>query len=238
MWYVYILRCRDGTLYTGSTTDLDRRLKTHNSGKGAKYTRSRLPVEFAYWEEAENKSAAFQREAAIKRLTRGEKLKLIQKREEKTMREMRRKDRELPVEEAWAVVEGCSYGILTMTAEDGTPYGVPLNYARSGDCLYFHAAMEGKKTDSLRKNPQVCLVCVDRADVVEETYTTKYTSTMVFGTASEVLDGQEKLEGLRCICQRHAPNNMAIFDAYAAPRVMHTAVWKIKAEHITGKSNR
>ena len=237
MWYVYILRCADATLYTGSTTDPERRVKTHNSGKGAKYTRSRRPVEIVYLETAADKSAAFRREAAIKGLTRGEKLALIQNREEKTMREMRRKDRQLTAEEAWAIVEKCSYGVLTMTAEDGTPYGVPLNYARCGESLYFHAAMEGKKTDALRKNPQVCLVCVDRADVVEEKYTTRYASAMVFGTAVEVTEEQEKLTGLRCICQRHAPTNMAIFDEYATPRMMRTAVWKITAERITGKGN-
>ena len=238
MWHVYILRCADGTLYTGSTTDPEKRLKTHNSGKGAKYTRSRLPVSLAYWEEAADKSAAFRREAAIKKLTRGEKLQLIRSKEEGTMREMRRKDRAMTGQEAWEVVERCGYGVLTMTAEDGTPYGVPLNYAREGETLYFHCAMEGKKTDSLRKNPRVCLVCVEKNDVVEAAYTTKYASAMVFGTAEEVTDEEEKLKGLRCICQRHAPTNMAIFEEYATPRMMRTAVWKITAEHITGKTNR
>lgn len=79
MNYVYILRCADGTLYTGSTTDLDRRLAVHNSGKGAKYTRSRRPVELIYHEELENWSAALRREAAIKKLTREEKLGLVER---------------------------------------------------------------------------------------------------------------------------------------------------------------
>ena len=77
MWYVYILRCADDTLYTGSTTDPERRVKTHNSGKGAKYTRSRLPVALVYQESLPDKSAALRREAAIKRLTRQQKLDLI-----------------------------------------------------------------------------------------------------------------------------------------------------------------
>ena len=79
MNYVYILRCADGTLYTGSTTDLDRRLAVHNSGKGAKYTRSRRPVELIYHEELESWSAALRREAAIKKLTREEKLGLVER---------------------------------------------------------------------------------------------------------------------------------------------------------------
>lgn len=75
--FVYLLRCGDGSLYTGSTTDLRRRLAAHRSGRGAKYTRSRLPVELVYWEEAPDWSGALRREAAIKRLTREKKLALI-----------------------------------------------------------------------------------------------------------------------------------------------------------------
>lgn len=81
-WTVYILRCGDGTLYTGATCDLPRRLAAHQSGKGAKYTRSRPPVTLVYREEAPDKSAALRREAAIKRLDRRKKLALIEGREE------------------------------------------------------------------------------------------------------------------------------------------------------------
>ena len=76
-FYVYLLRCADGTLYTGYTDDPVRRTKVHNAGKGAKYTRARLPVELVYQEELTDKSAALKREAAIKRLTRAQKLALI-----------------------------------------------------------------------------------------------------------------------------------------------------------------
>ena len=76
-WFVYILRCADGTLYTGSTDDVQRRLAAHNSGKGAKYTRGRTPVEVVYTEECESYSAALKREYAIKQLSRQEKLQLI-----------------------------------------------------------------------------------------------------------------------------------------------------------------
>jgi len=75
--YVYILRCSDGTLYTGYTNNLEKRLKVHNSGKGAKYTRCRLPVELVYFEEYCTKSEATKREYAIKQLTRENKMKLV-----------------------------------------------------------------------------------------------------------------------------------------------------------------
>lgn len=79
MNWVYILRCADDTLYCGWTNDLDHRLKTHNSGKGAKYTRSRLPVELVYSEALESTSAALHRECEIKKLSRKEKMELIEK---------------------------------------------------------------------------------------------------------------------------------------------------------------
>ena len=78
MNYTYILKCRDGSLYTGWTTDLKRRVKEHNSGKGAKYTKSRRPVALAYYETFESKEEAMKREYAIKRLRRSEKLKLLE----------------------------------------------------------------------------------------------------------------------------------------------------------------
>lgn len=76
-YYVYLLRCRDGTLYTGYTDDPERRLRVHNAGKGAKYTCSRLPVELVYQEQCPDKSAALRREREIKRMRRAEKLALI-----------------------------------------------------------------------------------------------------------------------------------------------------------------
>jgi len=75
--YTYILKCSDDTLYTGYTTDLDRRLKEHNKGIAAKYTRGRLPVQLVYYESFNNKSDALKREYAIKQLSREEKLKII-----------------------------------------------------------------------------------------------------------------------------------------------------------------
>lgn len=78
MNYTYILTCADGTLYTGWTNDLERRLAAHNAGKGGKYTRSHRPVKLAYFEEYETKEEAMRREVLIKQLPRSEKLKLIE----------------------------------------------------------------------------------------------------------------------------------------------------------------
>jgi len=73
MHYTYMLRCKDNTYYTGYTNNLEKRMKAHNEGKGAKYTRGRGPVELIYYEEFEDKTSAMSREYEIKRLTRNEK---------------------------------------------------------------------------------------------------------------------------------------------------------------------
>ncbi len=83
--YAYIVECSDGTLYTGYTNDLEKRIKAHNSGHGAKYTRSRLPVKLVYFEELETKEMAQSREWNIKQLTRAQKLELISKTENTTL---------------------------------------------------------------------------------------------------------------------------------------------------------
>lgn len=77
-WHVYMLRCRDGSLYTGITNDLDRRLKTHSAGRASRYTRSRLPVALVYRERQPTKSRALRREAAIKKLDRLRKERLLE----------------------------------------------------------------------------------------------------------------------------------------------------------------
>ena len=77
MNYVYILRCNDDSLYTGWTNNLEKRIKAHSDGKGAKYTRARVPVELVYFEVFEDKIEAMKREYAIKQLKRKEKLEFI-----------------------------------------------------------------------------------------------------------------------------------------------------------------
>lgn len=79
-WTVYLLRCRDGTLYAGATNDLERRLAAHQAGRGAAYTRSRRPVRVVYSERQPDRGAALRREAALKRLPRRAKLELVRNR--------------------------------------------------------------------------------------------------------------------------------------------------------------
>lgn len=78
MNYTYIVKCSDGTLYTGWTNNLEKRIRDHNAGKGAKYTKSRCPIELVYYETFTTKEEAMRREYAIKQLERKEKMKLVE----------------------------------------------------------------------------------------------------------------------------------------------------------------
>lgn len=77
MCFVYILKCADDSLYTGWTNNLDKRMDTHNSGNGAKYTRGRLPVKLVYFESYKTREEAMRRESKIKRMSRNQKIELI-----------------------------------------------------------------------------------------------------------------------------------------------------------------
>ena len=79
IWYLYVLRCGDGSLYTGITTDVERRLEAHRTGKGAKYTRGRGPLELVYREECGNHSQALKRECQIKAMDRRKKEMMVEK---------------------------------------------------------------------------------------------------------------------------------------------------------------
>ena len=89
-WWVYLLRCRDGSLYAGATNDLDRRVAAHAKGRGSRYTRSRLPVALVHSERAADRGSALRREAALKRLTRVEKLELVERPEARARRRLAR----------------------------------------------------------------------------------------------------------------------------------------------------
>lgn len=95
IWYVYILRCADDTLYTGISTDVEKRLQAHQSGRGAKYTRSRCPLTLVYWEVCGAHSQALKREYQIKSMTRAEKLQLIRQEPEAEGQQIAGEDRNI-----------------------------------------------------------------------------------------------------------------------------------------------
>ena len=121
---------------------------------------------------------------------------------------MRRKDRELMPEEAWEIVDRCADGVVSMVDDAGAPYAVTVNLVREDNRVYFHSAMAGKKADCMRKHPNVCVACVESgAEIDQPGLTTRYASAILTGTAAEVTDAAEKVNVLRLLCRKLAPEN-------------------------------
>ncbi len=170
----------------------------------------------------------------IRREFYGEDVKIERKRIEEVLY-MRRKDRERDREFAFMVVDKCEYAVLSVIDTEGKPYGVPISIARQGEVIYFHCAKEGKKADAVRKHREVCISCVGDTKREEDKFTTKYESAILFGTAEEVTQEEEKIMALRLLCERHTPTNMGNFDKAVEQSLARTAVWKIQINGITGK---
>jgi nitroimidazol reductase NimA-like FMN-containing flavoprotein (pyridoxamine 5'-phosphate oxidase superfamily) len=151
------------------------------------------------------------------------------------MREMRRKDREMSREFALGVADTCLYGVLSTVSEDGSPYGTALSIVRDGDWVYFHCALEGHKIDNLRRDPRVCLLCVGTVREPPDKFTVEYESAVIFGTAEEVTDREEKVHALRLLCERHTPANMGAFEGAVEKSLDVTGIWRIRIGEISGK---
>jgi hypothetical protein len=150
------------------------------------------------------------------------------------MREMRRKDKEIGKDEAINLLTNCEYGVLSTVGNDGQPYGVPLNYAYKDNCIYFHCALEGHKTDNLDDNPKVSFCIVGNTEVLPSEFSTNYVSAVAFGVASEVL-GTERYDALVLLLEKFSPGFMEEGKKYIKKLDKVTKVIKIEIQHISGK---
>lgn len=151
---------------------------------------------------------------------------------------MRRIDREMDRDFALMVVDKCEYATLAMIDTDGTPYCLPISIARDEDIIYFHSAKDGRKIDALRNDPNVCMSCVGDTLRAKDKFTTEFESAILRGKASEVTEDEEKIHGLKLICERHTPTNMHEFDTAIEKSLFRTGVWKIEIADITGKRKK
>jgi nitroimidazol reductase NimA-like FMN-containing flavoprotein (pyridoxamine 5'-phosphate oxidase superfamily) len=120
---------------------------------------------------------------------------------------------------------------------DGRAYGTPLSIVRDGGEVGFHCAGAGRKTDNLRRDPRVVLVCVGAVREPPDGFTVEYESAVVSGEAREVTGREEKRRWLRLLCERHSPGNMAAFEGAAERGLDAVSVWKVRIGEVTGKRN-
>ena len=155
---------------------------------------------------------------------------------------MRRSDRAQSLEFALALIDRCTYGVVSISTGEDTPYCLPLSLVRVDNRLYFHCAKQGRKLDLLRRNPKVCVTFVGVSEPAyvesQNMFTDYFQSAMVTGTASEVLEEEEKIEALRALCARMTPEGMSgdNFERAVAGSLAVTGVWRIDMEEITAKA--
>lgn len=153
------------------------------------------------------------------------------------MKSLRRKDREINIQQTLELLNSSEYGVLSTVSEDDQPYGVPLNYVYKNKFIYFHCALSGQKIDNLKHNAKVSFCVVGNTKVLPVEFATEYESAMVFGTASEV-EGAERHNALLWIIEKYSPAFIEEGKLYIAQMEKAVKVFKIEISHISGKARR
>jgi len=147
-------------------------------------------------------------------------------------REMRRQKAAITTEEAYLVLERCQEGVLGTIGANGYPHTVPVNYVLFQNKIYIHSAKEGYKLDNISQNPRVSFTVYDNIEVIEETFTTAFESTIVYGNATVIPGNQEVLMEL---IKKYSPSFMKEGKMYVQAQYDTTFLIEITIEHITGK---
>ncbi|OIO59277.1 MAG: MFS transporter [Alphaproteobacteria bacterium CG_4_10_14_0_2_um_filter_63_37] len=153
------------------------------------------------------------------------------------MTDIRRRDREIAASEAWAILRGGEYGVLSLASKEGLPYGIPLSFCLIDDDLYFHCAVEGRKLDILAGNPAVSFCVVGPTEVMPAKFGTQYESAIASGRAHEVFDA-EKQKGLEGLLHKYAPDHFESGLKYIESLAARTRVFKVVIERVSCKARR
>lgn len=172
---------------------------------------------------------------------------------------MRRKDRQMSKEFALEIIDKSRYGVISL-CDGNQPYGVPISIVRDEETLYFHSAMEGRKTEIFKENSKVSISFVGDVKVpdnftqeeldqmaqdeskailfISSVFTTEFESAIVTGKVKLVEDKDEKINAMKYICQKYTPTKMKYFHVAINAGLHRTNVYKIKIEEITGKRKK
>ena len=152
------------------------------------------------------------------------------------MRDMRKKERQLTIEEAQNILKNGEYGILSTVGEDGIPYGVPVSYAYADNIIYFHCAKDvGLKVANMKHQDKVCFTVVGNTEVLPQKFSTKYESAIAFGTVGEAAD---KRIGLTLLQEKYSPEYAELGQKHIDSSFEQVAVYEITVEDLKGKGRR
>jgi len=152
-------------------------------------------------------------------------------------KEMRRKNKQLTMDETFELLENCEYGVLSTVGENGYSYGVPLDYAYKDNCIYFHCATEGHKLENIEFNNNVSFCVVNNVEQIPDDFNTKYRSVIAFGKAEEVFQ-DEKRKALILLLEKYSKDFMESGAKYMESMWDKTKVVKIKIHHMTAKGKK
>ncbi|MFL0247881.1 pyridoxamine 5'-phosphate oxidase family protein [Candidatus Clostridium stratigraminis] len=152
-------------------------------------------------------------------------------------KEMRKKNREIGVEDIKEILENGEYGVLATIGENGYPYATPLSFVYYKEAIYFHCAVEGNKLENIKANEKVSFCVVGKTKVLPDKFSTEYESVIVFGRAF-LIKNDEKKDALIAIAQKYSPDFMAEGLQYIERAIDATYIVKIEIDKITGKARR
>ncbi len=152
-------------------------------------------------------------------------------------REMRRKDKQLTLEESIEILRNNEIGVLSTICENGYPYGVPLNYVYYNNSIYFHCAKTGQKLDNIKGSTKVSFCVYCDVELLPDKFDTNYKSVILFGKAMEVNE-LEKEEALLEFIKKYSSKFIEEGKNYIEKAKGTALVYKINIEHITGKAQK
>lgn len=148
---------------------------------------------------------------------------------------MRRKDLAMAREETLALLDANKYAVLCLTDPDGRPYGVPMEYVRSGDILYFHGAREGRKVDAMKSNSRACAVIVGNTEIIPERFGRKYQSAIVEGSIELIDDPDFKRQVMAWVVAGRSPDYQEKGRTVIEKMLDRVLVYKMDMESVSGK---
>lgn len=151
-------------------------------------------------------------------------------------RNMRRKKQLLSKEETIKILEQCTAGVLGVIGDHGYPYTVPVSYALKDDKIFIHSAINGHKIDSIERSDKVSFTVIEKDSVIQETFTTHFTSAIVFGRARILTEDAEKKYALESLVEKYAPDYMEEGQQEINKDWDRVSLIEIKIEHMTGKA--
>ena len=148
---------------------------------------------------------------------------------------MRRQDLALALEETLVIIDETQYAVLCLTDPDGQPYGLPMDYVRRGDSLYFHGSQQGRKIDAMKSNSRVCAVIVGETKIIPARFGREYKTAIVEGKVELINDPEVKRQVMTWVVERKSPDNIEKGKFVIEKMLDRVLVYKMHMEKVSGK---